>query len=179
MIRGHFEHDPECLKGQFSRVPERPVHPAVFKLALKQLMDGASLSTRNVALPLEDRVQGPPIAPSAVTSSKFNKDLAEAVFHYSPRTSQNDRFEVCISTKEMRDATWKHAHHGQIHLDGTFGVCNKKVLLFIVMAVDEANRGVPLAFFLFSAPSGNKHTAAGYDTAVLERMLSVWKHSLG
>lgn len=112
-------------------------------------------------------------------SPRFNKALHEAVFHYSPRLDKGERFEICISTPEMREAAWKYGHHNQILLDGTFGVCDKKMLLFIAMGVDEANRGVPLAFFLFSAPSENKKTSAGYDTDVLERMLTHWKTSQG
>ncbi|KAJ3555948.1 hypothetical protein NM688_g2298 [Phlebia brevispora] len=79
----------------------------------------------------------------------------------------------------MKEAAWKYAHHSQIILDGTFGICNKKMLLFIAMGVDEANRGVPLAFFLFSAPQDNQRTCAGYDMEILERMLRVWLQSLG
>ncbi len=60
-------------------------------------------------------------------------------------------------------------------LDGTFRVCNSKVLLFIVMGLDEKKCGVPLAFLLFSALSGNKHTAAGYNTEIIARLLGAWK----
>jgi hypothetical protein len=112
-------------------------------------------------------------------SPLFNKTLSDAVFHYSPRINRDERIEVCIATSEMNKASWKYAHRSQILLDGTFGICNKKMLLFIVMGVDTANRGIPLAFFLFSAPSGNQKTSAGYDTNVLERMLRKWQESLG
>ncbi len=112
------------------------------------------------------------------TSSQYNKVLDEAIFHYSARTTKTERLEVCIATPEMKEAAWKYAHKSQIMVDGTFGVCNKKMLLFIVMGVDEANRGVPLAFFLFSAPADNKQTSAGYDTDVLERMLDHWKSTM-
>ncbi|EIM87717.1 uncharacterized protein STEHIDRAFT_156664 [Stereum hirsutum FP-91666 SS1] len=33
--------------------------------------------------------------------------------------------------------------------------------------------------FLFSAPSGNCHTAAGYNTEILEKLLRAWRTSLG
>jgi hypothetical protein len=111
-------------------------------------------------------------------SPQYNKTLADAVFHYSARDSQEERFEICISTDEMKEAAWKYGYQSQIMLDGTFGICDKRVLLFIIMGVDGNRRGVPLAFLLFSAPSGNKHTAAGYDTAILAKLLKEWRSSL-
>jgi hypothetical protein len=86
-------------------------------------------------------------------SRQYNKTLADAVFHYSARASKEGRIEVCIATKDMREAAWKYGHHSQILMDGTFGICDAKILLFIVMGVDDKNHGIPLAFLLFSAPS--------------------------
>nr|VWO97430.1 Linoleate diol synthase [Ganoderma boninense] len=112
-------------------------------------------------------------------SPAYNPIFADAVFHYSPRASKHDRFEVCIATEEMRNAAWKYAHASQLILDGTFGLCDRKLLLFILMGVDEKKRGVPLAFLLFSAPSGNQQTSSGYNTEVLTRLLGGWRDSLG
>lgn len=112
-------------------------------------------------------------------SSQFNPILHDAIFHYAARIEQGDRFEVCIATDEMRKAAWKYGHDSQLILDGTFGVCDAKILLFIVMGIDEKKRGVPLAFLLFSAPSGNRHTSAGYDTSIIEGLLRHWAHALG
>lgn len=112
-------------------------------------------------------------------SPQFNQTLRDAIFHYAPRTEGQDRLEICISTPEMREAAWKYGHHSQILLDGTFGISDKKMLLFIVMGIDEANRGVPLAFLLFSAPGTNQKTAAGYDTAILEKLLESWRQDMG
>ncbi|KZT02331.1 uncharacterized protein LAESUDRAFT_662002 [Laetiporus sulphureus 93-53] len=111
-------------------------------------------------------------------SPRYNSVLADAVFHYSPRASRGEHFEVCIATLKMREAAWQYANKSQIILDGTFGICDKKILLFIIMAIDEERKGIPLAFLQFSAPSGNHHTAAGYNTEVLERLLKKWKNSL-
>lgn len=112
-------------------------------------------------------------------SPQFKKPLHDAIFHYKPRTTEAERLEVCIATSEMKEAAWKYAHHSQVLLDGTFGISDKKMLLFIVMGVDEANRGVPLAFLLFSAPEGNRKTAAGYNTDVLFRLLNTWREAMG
>jgi hypothetical protein len=92
---------------------------------------------------------------------------------------REERFEVCVATLDMCEAAWKYGHESQIILDGTFGVCNKKILLFIVMGVDEWEKGIPLAFLLFSALSGNRHTAAGYNMEVIARLLGEWKKSFG
>ncbi|KAJ4499163.1 hypothetical protein C8R41DRAFT_755296, partial [Lentinula lateritia] len=111
-------------------------------------------------------------------SKNYNATLAEAVFHYSARTDVNERFKICISTKEMDEAAYKYAHHSQLILDGTFGVCSSRLLLFIAMAVDEDRKGVPIALFLFSAPTGNRATQAGYNTEILRELLSYWKAHL-
>ena len=47
------------------------------------------------------------------------------------------------------------------------------------MGVDAENKGVPLSFFLLSAPTGNCATQAGYDISVLKRLLKEWCKSLG
>ncbi|KAJ7576841.1 hypothetical protein C8J56DRAFT_1114156 [Mycena floridula] len=111
-------------------------------------------------------------------SASYNKEFAEAVFHYHARASKGERFEVSVATKEMHEASWKYGHHKQILLDGTFGLCDKKLLLFIVMGIDDEGHGVPLSFMFFSAPSENRHTAAGYDTDVLEKLIEKWKVSV-
>lgn len=112
-------------------------------------------------------------------SEDYKPVLAEAVFHYGGRSEKGDRFKVCIQTEAMKEASWKYAHEKQLILDGTFGVCDRRILLFIALGVDESGKGVPLAFFLFSAPTGNRATHAGYDTSVLIELLSAWKKSLG
>ncbi|KAK0430582.1 hypothetical protein EV421DRAFT_1933778 [Armillaria borealis] len=112
------------------------------------------------------------------TSSHYNAVLGAAVFHYLPRASKGERLEVCIATADMKAAAWRYGHKSQILMDGTFGLCDRKLLLFILMGIDEDHHGVPLAFLFFSAPSGNKHTAAGYDTSILIRLIRKWKESL-
>jgi len=112
-------------------------------------------------------------------SVDFKPELQDAVFYYSPRTQASERLKLCISTKEMDEATWRYAHHGQVVLDGTFGVCSSRMLLFIALAIDEEGKGVPIAFFLFSAPTGTRATHAGYNTAILQELLQQWKDHLG
>ncbi|KAH9895806.1 hypothetical protein C8Q73DRAFT_664898 [Cubamyces lactineus] len=108
--------------------------------------------------------------------SKFYKPaIKKAVFSYAARTRKEERLKVCISTTEMRQAAWRYCHDAQLILDGTFGLCDSRVLLWIAMGVDEGNRGMPVALFLFSAPTGNKATHAGYDTTILIELIRSWR----
>jgi len=107
----------------------------------------------------------------------FNSTIFEAVFYYQAQTEKEERFELCIATKEMKAAAWKYVHKKQLILDGTFGLCTARLLVWIAMGVDENNHGVPVAIFLFSAPTGAKATHAGYDTKILTKLLSRWKES--
>ena len=63
----------------------------------------------------------------------------------------------------MDEAAWKYAHGKQIILNGTFRICSSQMLLFITMGIDEDGKGVLLALFLFSAPTSNRATHAGYN----------------
>lgn len=112
-------------------------------------------------------------------SPHFNQTLANGVFHYKPRTKKQNRLEIGVATPEMRDAAWKYGHNSQILMDGTFGISSARMLLFIVMALDEDWKGVPLAFFIFSAPGDSKQTAAGYNTEILTLMLRLFANMLG
>ena len=105
--------------------------------------------------------------------------LADTVFHYSARTAKNERFQVCIAMEDMREAAWKYGHGSQLIMDGTFGLCDKRILLFILMGLDEDRKGVPLAFLLFSAPTGNRQTSASYNTDIIADLVEKWKVSLG
>lgn len=75
----------------------------------------------------------------------------------------------------MEQAAWLYSHDSQMILDGTFGVSTSRLLLFIAMGIDEERKGVPIALFLFSAPTGNRATHAGYDTKILTELLTHWK----
>ena len=111
----------------------------------------------------------------------YKPEIAQAIFHYKGRLAIDpaSRLEICIQNEEMKKAAWKYSHQKQLILDGTFGICDSRVLLFIALGVDENNKGVPLAFFLFSAPTGNQATHAGYDTFILNSLLNQWSDSLG
>lgn len=64
--------------------------------------------------------------------------ICDGVFLYEP---DGQRWKLGISTPEQRAAAWKYGHHSLILMDGTFNVSDKRVLLFIVMVVDENWKG--------------------------------------
>lgn len=103
--------------------------------------------------------------------------LLEACFHYQgfQKGQKDGRLEFCLATTEMTDAAWKYGHDSQIVIDGTFGFCNSRMLLFVVLAVNSNKKGVPIAFLFFSAPSGATQTSANYNTAILTKLLNKWK----
>ncbi|KIJ24411.1 hypothetical protein M422DRAFT_274829 [Sphaerobolus stellatus SS14] len=112
-------------------------------------------------------------------SPYYKPELAAAVFYYQARHNPSERFKICIHTQEMKDAAWKYTHGDQLIMDSTFGICDRRLLLFIGMGIDEKGKGVPIVFFLFSAPSGSQATHAGYDTDILTELLREWVKALG
>ncbi|KAF7966089.1 hypothetical protein HWV62_40174, partial [Athelia sp. TMB] len=112
------------------------------------------------------------------SSHLFRPELLEAIFYYTARTQKDERLKVCISTNDMDDAAWRFAHNSQLILDGTFGVCSSRLLLFIAMAIDDDGKGTPIAFFFFSAPTGNKATHAGYNRDIIRELLRKWRDHL-
>ena len=113
------------------------------------------------------------------SSRQYNAKLAQAIFYYRARSTASERFRVCIQTEEMKAAAWKYTHGGQLILDGTFGLCDRRLLLFIGLGIDDSRKGVPIVFFLFSAPTGSQATHAGYDTDILTELLREWVIALG
>lgn len=109
------------------------------------------------------------------SSAHFKPDVYRAVFRYAARATEDERLKLCIATEEMQEASWKYCHKSQLVLDGTFGVCSSRLLLWIALAVDERHHGIPIAMFLFSAPTGNRATHAGYNTAIIRELLASWK----
>ncbi|PSR73963.1 hypothetical protein PHLCEN_2v10231 [Hermanssonia centrifuga] len=108
-------------------------------------------------------------------SKYFKPAISQAVFKYSARAEGHDRLKLFISTPEMRQAAWKYCHRKQLMIDGTFGLSTSRLLLWIALGIDEAGHGVPVAMFLFSAPTGNRATHAGYDTKIITDILISWR----
>ncbi|EPQ51420.1 hypothetical protein GLOTRDRAFT_96192 [Gloeophyllum trabeum ATCC 11539] len=112
------------------------------------------------------------------TSPNFRNDIQESVFYYSKHADAGEQLKVCICTEDMEKSAWQYVHQSTILLDGTFGICTSRLLLFVVMGVDARRKGIPLALFLFSAPTGSRATHAGYSTSILAELLQHWRDSL-
>jgi len=96
--------------------------------------------------------------------------------HEKPKT---EHFEIILSTPEMQAATWKFGHKNQVLMDLTFGVCLARALLTILMTLDKNGTGIPICFIMFTAQESAKVTHADYDTALLDRLLGIFKQRLG
>lgn len=105
-------------------------------------------------------------------SDAFKSELASAITGYHPRTKDHDRFQLIIQTEEMKKAAWDYGHvrlispcgarpqltsvpsqWKQIIMDATFGFTSSKILVFIIMAIDDEGHGVPLTFMLYVVSS--------------------------
>jgi len=64
-------------------------------------------------------------------------------------------------------------------MDLTFGVCSAWAILTILMTLDENGTGIPICFIMFTAWESAKATHADYDTALLDRLLGIFKQRLG
>src|ERR1043165_1314927 len=64
-----------------------------------------------------------------------NVIIKEVCFHYQTKT-KDSRLEIGLSTKEQRELAWIYGHQNILLLDGTFGICNRKILLFIILILD-------------------------------------------
>jgi len=111
-------------------------------------------------------------------SPYFKLEVAGAVFYYKAQYNKSEQFKICIQMKDMKEAAWKYSHGKQLPLDGTFGICNHWLLLLIGLTINDQWRGVPIVFFLFSAPTGSQAIHAGYDTEILTELLKAWVLSL-
>ena len=106
--------------------------------------------------------------------------LTQSCLHYlAHKEAETDRFEIILSTPEMQTAAWKFGHEKQVVMDLTFGVCSARALLVILMAIDDSGSGIPICFMLFTARESAKAAHADYDTAVLHRLLGLFKNGMG
>ncbi|KAJ7171460.1 hypothetical protein C8R46DRAFT_1162244 [Mycena filopes] len=199
-VRGLLEHNEACKTALMQRIPALPLHPSVYQAALMQLANGVSLTdiqrrnrewvasgggglipthgkdwrhrwllqrydTRSLYRQYS-RLNGVKLTEKPHInldewlnphSPQYHTTLAAAIFHYSARAAKDDRLE----------AAWKYGYKSQIVVDGTFGICD-----------NEDKKGVPLAFLIFSAPSGNQLSSSGYDADILTKLLKIWRTSL-
>jgi hypothetical protein len=74
---------------------------------------------------------------------------------------------------------WHYGHKKLLLLNGTFGVNSFCSLLFISMAVNHKNKGIPIVFFHFTARKTAAATHGDYDGLLLKDLLARWKMAMG
>ncbi|KAJ6589631.1 hypothetical protein B0H19DRAFT_1304015, partial [Mycena capillaripes] len=92
---------------------------------------------------------------------------------------ETDRFTLILSSPEQRILAWRYGHNRQAIMDLTFGFCSGRALLGILMVVDEKNKGLPVAEFLFTAKESAKAVHADYNSDIIEAMLRDFKEGMG
>ncbi|KAF8119571.1 hypothetical protein EV363DRAFT_1305049 [Boletus edulis] len=99
--------------------------------------------------------------------------LSESCLFYQPHIpSETEQFALILSTPKQRELAWQFGHKHQMIMDGTFGICNACILLFILMVVDDKNKGVPVAqLILFTARKDARAVHADYNGKILEDLL--------
>jgi hypothetical protein len=48
---------------------------------------------------------------------------------------------LIICDAVLRESAVNYCHDGVLHMDGTFGLCDSKLLLFVLYALDDASKG--------------------------------------
>ncbi|RIB14383.1 hypothetical protein C2G38_2040242 [Gigaspora rosea] len=111
-------------------------------------------------------------------SDADSSELKEACLHYQPYMKETNRLEIIICTQEQQQYAWKYGHNNLILVDGTFGISKHKVLLFIIMVIDEKNKGISVTFILFTPPPYNQLISSGYDSKILERLFTIFQNKI-
>ncbi|KAJ7463288.1 hypothetical protein FB451DRAFT_1043328, partial [Mycena latifolia] len=106
--------------------------------------------------------------------------LPASCLAYTPHLlGESERFSLVLATSEQKILAWKYGHKCQVLTDLTFGICSGRVLLAILMAIDDNNHGIPIGMLLFSARQEAKAVHADYNGPLLERLLGEWKKEMG
>jgi hypothetical protein len=86
-------------------------------------------------------------------ATDFCAPLAEGADYYKPRLTSGrpDRFELVLSSPAMKQAAVRFRHGGQIVMDLIVGLCDRKLLLGVVMGIDEDRHGPTCAVTTFAS----------------------------
>jgi hypothetical protein len=107
-----------------------------------------------------------------------DKEIIEATVYYKPRKELNDRFMLVLATKSQRDLAWKFGHQQILYMDGTFGISNKKILLFTLLVLDDQRKGIPIGYLIFSAAGGAQRASSSYNHSILKELILHYKNKL-
>jgi hypothetical protein len=107
-----------------------------------------------------------------------DNEIINATLYYKPRRELNDRFMLVLATKNQRDLAWKFGHQQILYLDGTFGISNKKILLFVLFVLDDQRKGIPVGYLIFSAAGGAQRASSSYNHSILKELILHYKNKL-
>ncbi|KAK7050167.1 hypothetical protein R3P38DRAFT_3306410 [Favolaschia claudopus] len=193
-ILGDFTHSPQCLETDtMSRNPRIALEPALREFALSLLRKNTPLPQLRQQCREFSRARWESGIPQRSTPennlhlwfrdenpSPPDPRLAASCLSYTPLIpGQSDRFSLILSTPEQRLLAWKYGHQKQLLMDLTFGVCNGRALLAILMVLDDQQKGLPVAFMLFTAKKDAKAVHADYNKELLKDLLCKWKSGMG
>ncbi|KAK7014180.1 hypothetical protein R3P38DRAFT_3322138 [Favolaschia claudopus] len=168
-IFGEFTHSAACQAlTEMEHNPRVPLHPELRQYAIS-LLEIRAAPQDNLHLWFRSLNPQPP-----------DPRLSASCLFYSPHIiGETDRFHLILSTPEQKLLAWKYAHKQQVLMDLTFGICSGRVLLALLMAINDQNHGIPIAAFLFSAKPEAKAVHADHNTALLQKLLGEWKKGMG
>ncbi|CAG8436255.1 1797_t:CDS:2 [Scutellospora calospora] len=105
-------------------------------------------------------------------------ELKDACLYYQLHTKETDRLKIIICNHEQQEYVWRYGYQNLILVDGTFGISKHKLLLFIIMVIDENNKGIPIAFIFFTPSSNNWLTFSRYDSRILECLFTIFRDKI-
>ncbi|KAF6747490.1 hypothetical protein DFP72DRAFT_1149006 [Ephemerocybe angulata] len=201
-IFGNLVHSGRCVDQiEMWRNPPIPLHPDLRGLLLDWLRDRTPLAVvKERARAYSDhdtssiyRTLGGELGIKVHTHAQDNLDawlgpkkaapdasLTAACLFYSPEVPElNERFMLILSTPLQQRMAWKFGHKRQVLMDLTFGFCSARALLVILMVIDDANKGIPVAQMIFTAKKEAKAVHADYNQALLDRLLGLFKEKMG
>lgn len=114
------------------------------------------------------------------SGSHPNPLLAASCLYYQAEDADADKRFVCIiSTPQQQEAAWRFGHKRQVLMDLTFGFSSARVLLAILMVIDDQSKGIPISMIMFSAKKEAKAVHADYNQDLLDNVLREWKLGMG
>jgi hypothetical protein len=116
----------------------------------------------------------------AVALNAPSPGLKKALLYYQPHVEgKSNHFVLIFATPQQQEAAWKFGHNNQMLFDGIFGVCSTWALLFILMAIYDHNKGIPIMFFLFMAKPKAHAVHSDYNGELLAELLGYYKNAMG
>ncbi|RIB19246.1 hypothetical protein C2G38_2036221 [Gigaspora rosea] len=106
-------------------------------------------------------------------------DLSNSVIYFEKRKHRHDHICLVLATQDQISLAWQYGHEKYIILDDSFETGNKKLLLYVIMVVDEQNKGIPVGYLLYSRPNNFYMMEANdHKYTILKKLLIEYKKRL-